>query len=193
MEAKVYSKASVRTHVAAARQRLDAGQRARCAHAIAQRLQTLAAYREARCVGLYAATPDEVATDLICDQALSTQKRVCYPRVVNARNRQMAFYAIATRADLSAGQYHILEPMLSCPLVAPQEIDCLCLPATAFDPAGHRLGRGAGYYDRWLPAYRGVRVGLAYACQVVDQLPTEPHDQGVEYVVTDQRILQRTE
>jgi 5-formyltetrahydrofolate cyclo-ligase len=61
----------------------------------------------------------------------------------------------------------------------------------AYDRQGGRLGRGGGYYDRFLgqPGLRAVRCGLAFAEQVVDELPTAPHDQPVDIVVTDQEVL----
>lgn len=189
MEARVTSKSIVREQVNAARQRLGASHRAAYAQAIATQLAALAAYQQARCVGLYAATPDEAATDLICDHALREHKQVCYPRVRNLEQYQMDFFAILSRAELVLGYHDILEPQPGSKPVSPSDIDCLCVPGVAFDRHGHRLGQGSGYYDRWLAGYTGVRIGLAYECQVVDELPTEPQDQHVQCVVTEQRVL----
>lgn len=189
MEARVTSKSIVRKQVSAAKQRLGASHRVASAQAIATHLTALAEYQQARCVGLYAATPDEVATDLICDHALRTHKQVCYPRVRNPEQYQMDFFAIRSRAELVPGYHDILEPQPGSAPVSPSDIDCLCVPGVAFDRHGHRLGQGSGYYDRWLAGYTGVRVGLAYECQVLDELPINTQDQHVQYVVTEQRVL----
>lgn len=189
MEARVTSKSTIRAQVSAARQRLGASERTASAQAIAARLTALAEYQQARCVGLYAATPDEVATDLICDHALRARKQVCYPRVSNPAQCQMDFFAVHSRDELTPGFHNILEPKPGSTPVSPHDIDCICVPGVAFDRHGHRLGQGAGYYDRWLAGYTGERVGLAYECQVVDELPTNTQDQHVQYVVTEQRVL----
>lgn len=189
MEARVTSKSTIRAQVSAARQRLGASERTASAQAIAARLTALAEYQQARCVGLYAATPDEVATDLICDHALRARKQVCYPRVSNPAQCQMDFFAVRSRDELTPGFHNILEPQPGSTPVSPHDIDCICVPGVAFDRHGHRLGQGAGYYDRWLAGYTGERVGLAYECQVVDELPTNTQDQHVQYVVTEQRVL----
>lgn len=189
MEARVASKSTIRAQVSAARQRLGASHRVASAQAIASRLTALAEYQQARCIGLYAATPDEVATELICDHALRARKQVCYPRVCNPAEQQMDFFAVRSRAELVPGHHDIREPQPGCDPVSPHDIDCLCVPGVAFDRDGHRLGQGAGYYDRWLAGYTGARIGLAYECQIVDELPTDSQDQHVQYVVTEQRVL----
>ncbi|MDK1016151.1 MAG: 5-formyltetrahydrofolate cyclo-ligase [Actinomycetota bacterium] len=82
------------------------------------------------------------------------------------------------------------QPTEDTPAVALDEIDVVLVPGFAFDRSGHRLGRGAGYYDgllRRLP--RGViRVGITVDDLLVDDLPTEPHDQRISWVVTESRI-----
>lgn len=66
------------------------------------------------------------------------------------------------------------------------EIDLVVCPGVAFTADGRRLGRGRGYYDRYLgdPVFRGFRVGVCYAHQLVDDLPVEPHDVRMDRVIT---------
>lgn len=67
--------------------------------------------------------------------------------------------------------------------------DVLFMPLVGFDENGCRLGQGGGHYDRWLAAHPGTTaIGLAWDCQLVDQLPHEPHDQPLNAVVTPTRI-----
>jgi 5-formyltetrahydrofolate cyclo-ligase len=63
------------------------------------------------------------------------------------------------------------------------------VPGLAFDPAGGRLGRGAGYYDRLLTKFEGVRVGVCFSELLVDEVPTEAHDIQMDFVVTPEGII----
>ena len=69
--------------------------------------------------------------------------------------------------------------------VAAERPDLILVPALAFDRAGYRLGRGGGYYDRLLSGATGMKTGVGYDCQIFDAIPCEPHDIGVDYVVTE--------
>ncbi|MEO0603272.1 MAG: 5-formyltetrahydrofolate cyclo-ligase, partial [Myxococcota bacterium] len=63
------------------------------------------------------------------------------------------------------------------------------VPGLAFDPAGHRLGWGAGYYDRWLHGRDVIAVGLALDEAIVDEVPADAHDQRVHAILTPTRTL----
>ena len=69
----------------------------------------------------------------------------------------------------------------------PADIDFIVVPGVAFTAAGARMGRGRGYYDKYLsqPGFRGVKAGVCYAHQLVGELPVEPHDVFMDYVVTN--------
>ena len=72
-----------------------------------------------------------------------------------------------------------------------EQIDLVVVPALAYDRSGNRLGRGGGFYDRFLaqPALRAVRCGLAFSKQVVQELPVGPNDHPVDLLVTDAEVL----
>lgn len=93
---------------------------------------------------------------------------------------------------LEVHRFGFLQPHLSAPLVAPDEIDIALLPGLAFDLYGGRLGRGAGYFDRLLIATRDDtrRVGVVPAALVVDRLPADPHDIPVEYLATEEGVTE---
>ncbi len=80
----------------------------------------------------------------------------------------------------------ILVPRSEAPLVVP---DALLVPALGLGPEGERLGRGKGYYDRYLGLYRGLKIGIALEEMVVENIPTDPHDVNMDVVVTSKRIL----
>ncbi len=71
------------------------------------------------------------------------------------------------------------------PDVNPSEIDLILVPGLAFSPkTRHRLGRGGGYYDRFLASSSAYHIGVCFDCQVLDEIPHEPHDQTVDEIVT---------
>ena len=159
---------------------LDSRQRLRASAAIFSAVERLLEFRAARTVAVFAALPDEPATDEVLARWAST-RRVVLPRV---EGDAMRFYACRPDA-LVFGAFGILEPQGERPCPA-GEIDLVVCPGVAFTADGRRLGRGRGYYDRYLgdPAFRGFRVGVCYAHQLVDDLPVEPHDVRMDRVIT---------
>lgn len=159
---------------------LDSRQRLRASAAIFSAVERLPEFRAARTVAVFAALPDEPATDEVLARWAST-RRVVLPRV---EGDAMRFYACRPDA-LVFGAFGILEPQGERPCPA-GEIDLVVCPGVAFTADGRRLGRGRGYYDRYLgdPAFRGFRVGVCYAHQLIDDLPVEPHDVRMDRVIT---------
>ena len=159
---------------------LDSRQRLRASAAIFSAVERLPEFRAARTVAVFAALPDEPATDEVLARWAST-RRVVLPRV---EGDAMRFYACRPDA-LVFGAFGILEPQGERPCPA-GEIDLVVCPGVAFTADGRRLGRGRGYYDRYLgdPAFRGFRVGVCYAHQLVDDLPVEPQDVRMDRVIT---------
>ena len=159
---------------------MDSQQRLRAPAAMFSAVERLPEFRAARTVAVFAALPDEPATDEVLARWAST-RRVVLPRV---EGDAMRFYACRPDA-LVFGAFGILEPQGERPCPA-GEIDLVVCPGVAFTADGRRLGRGRGYYDRYLgdPAFRGFRVGVCYAHQLVDDLPVEPHDVRMDRVIT---------
>ena len=133
---------------------------------------------KAHTVALFASLPDEAQTDEAI-AALSTCCRIVLPRI---EGDEMAFYDYDE--GLQRGSYNIMEPVAATP-IHPAEIELMFLPGVAFTREGARLGRGKGYYDRYLahPDFRATTVGVCYAEQLVDTLPLEPHDRPCDAVL----------
>lgn len=106
------------------------------------------------------------------------------------REGSLVFRSVDPRRALAAGRYGVSEPDETCPAVEP---DLVLVPLLAFDRGGGRLGYGAGWYDRTLTALRSRRnalaVGLAYAAQEVERVPTDPHDVPLDGVCTEREWL----
>ncbi len=156
---------------------------------ITRRLRRLSLYRKARVVMCYAAFDGEVETGWILAQALADGKRVVVPVVRTADKRIFAAEILDPERDLkTAGPFGIPQPKRSArQQIPPKKLDLVIVPGIAFDKHGRRLGRGGGYFDRFLsrlPASVPC-VGLAFRFQVVKHLPVESHDRGVSRVMTD--------
>ncbi len=114
--------------------------------------------------------------------------RFCYPSVAQGK---MEFVEVEKLADLTTAPWHahIREHRLAgeASIVPPAEIGAILVPGLAFTKRGHRLGRGGGYYDRYLAALPATtrKIGVCFAMQLVETLPIEAHDQHMNAVVTE--------
>jgi len=155
-------------------------ERSAAAGRIFERIEALPAFQEARCVALFCSLPDEPPTGGVL-RRWSRTRRVAVPRV---EGETMRFFDYDPQ-HLSVGAFGIGEPGADAALCPPEEIDLLVIPGVAFTAAGARLGRGRGYYDRYLaqPELRARRVGVCFAHQIVGALPAEPHDAAMDVVV----------
>lgn len=110
--------------------------------------------------------------------------------VVTGKGRPLVFREWKPGDAMAEAQWGIPEPLQSAPEVQP---DLVLVPLLAFDRAGYRLGYGGGYYDRSLAQLRAAcgtqAVGLAFAEQEVQHVPREPHDQRLDWMLTDKACL----
>lgn len=140
-------------------------------------------------VALYAPKGSEVDTSSL-DRALrAAGHRVVYPRVVDGQ-RALVFREV-TPGELVASRFGLREPAHDAREVALAEIAAFCIPGLAFDRHGWRVGWGHGHYDATLahaPAAR--RLGLAFECQLLDELEHDPHDARMHCVITEITIYQ---
>ncbi len=138
----------------------------------------------------YASFANELSLDPFITAALAQGKRVAIPSIDWARKSMTAHQISNLDTDLIPGRYDIRVPLTGCPVVEPAQIDVILLPGLAFDRAGNRLGRGAGFYDRYISALKDAGhnptlIGVCYHAQIVDSVPTEPHDHRVDRVITE--------
>lgn len=185
------AKRSLRERILLARDALPVATRERYAAAIAAALCAREDFRVARTVLLSLAFRSEWETRPLLRTALAAGKCVAAPRV-NAPRRMLEAYAISDpERDLGPGFRGIAEPLPHCPALAFDAIDWVLVPGVAFDTRGHRLGYGGGYYDRLLPLLRddAHRVAGAFDLQIVDRVPTAPHDRPLDAIMTEARII----
>lgn len=181
-------KAALRRATSAARRELSSLERQAASGAIVRRLQRLPELRAADTVLLYAASREEADIGALVGPLVQRGVTTLFPRV---RGDELELVAAADIRTLQLGYRGIHEP--AGPAVDPEVVDVALLPGVAFDLTGGRLGQGGGHFDRLLrrlPPHT-LRVGVAFACQVVPRVPQEDHDAEVDLVVTD-RAAYRT-
>ena len=158
---------------------------AACTH-----LAALDEFRHASVVMLYMPLADEVDLTPAAIRCFQTGKTVCVPRV-DWKRREMDAVEVTSFDDevMDIDEHGLRTPRHGAP-VLPAVIDLVVVPGLAFDPSGQRLGRGGGYYDRFLHRLRrsATSVGLAFDVQVVDQVPADERDTSVDVLVTDRRV-----
>lgn len=165
---------SIKSHTLA----LKPEQALRQSEAVVERLLQILAQCKPQVVALFAPLRDEVQIGSLMQRI---KCRVVVPRV---EGDEMEFYDLASGA-LAEGAFGIMEPQCG-ELVEPRKIDVMVVPGVAFTPSGDRLGRGKGFYDRYLSreGFRAYCVGVCYPHQMVDELPVEPHDRRMDEVVS---------
>lgn len=96
------------------------------------------------------------------------------------------------RALRAGGTVEVRSPREGLAVVDPRELDVVIVPGLAFDVRGGRLGRGGGWYDRYLPRLRAdaVKIGVAWESQIVERVPVEAHDVQMDWVVTEGRAVE---
>ncbi len=159
---------------------------------IQERLIGFSPYACCRSVALYSPAGNEVGTELVRDHALRTGKKIFYPRLKLAQDETPRFVQIQSPEDLEPGRYGILEPK-GHKILCKQDQNALVVvvPGLAFDPQGHRLGRGAGWYDRALSTFQDAPtvIGFCYEVQILEQLPVNAWDRKVNDIITEKRII----
>ncbi len=142
-------------------------------------------FQEADSVMAYSAIPPEINIAPILEAVLSRGKTLLLPRceaegVMTARK-------ITDLSQLIPGAYGIPEPKSETEVFPQGEIDLILVPGLAFDGRGHRLGRGKGYYDRFLRGKRGKTMGICRC--LVPEVPVEDHDIIMDAVITEDKII----
>ena len=149
-------------------------------------LLALPEYVQAKTVMAYIPLPDELDIAPALRSAWSNGKTVAMPRIIWGKHELKPIVTDNLDSDLTAGRHGLREPA-GTEEVGLGDIDLVIVPAVGFDRRGHRMGRGGGFYDRFLarPALKARTVGITFDQQVLEELPVHIHDQAVQMIVTD--------
>jgi len=183
----------LRTDILARRDQIAPETRGRKSQTIGESLLALPEIDAATTIFIYVSFRSEVATLPIIAELLKRKKTVTVPLTMTAENR-LEIVAITDPArELVPGYCAIPEPTPEHArqhAVDPGRIDLIILPGSVFDTRGGRYGYGGGYYDRLLEQVPGAgRIALAYEVQMVERLELQPHDQLLDRIVTEERII----
>ncbi|MBB5324709.1 5-formyltetrahydrofolate cyclo-ligase [Anoxybacillus tepidamans] len=156
---------------------------------IARKLYDLPVWQQAKTVALTVSKSHEVNTKPIIEKAWQEGKTVCVPKC-DPKTKTMTFRAICSFSQLESVYFGLQEPIEAITKkIYPREIDVIIVPGICFSKDGYRIGYGGGYYDRYLQHVSNSTISLAYAFQVVDHLPTEPHDISVDMIITNEKVM----
>ncbi|MCM8816534.1 MAG: 5-formyltetrahydrofolate cyclo-ligase [Candidatus Omnitrophica bacterium] len=156
---------------------------------IFQNLVSLSEYKNCWNLMTYVSFDKEPDTIQIIKDALGKAKTVCVP-LVDWEKNSMVPVQIFSIDDIDFSS-KVPQP-LNQSLVNINEIELVIVPGVAFDVGCNRLGRGKGFYDRFLPHCNGLKIGLAFEFQILNELPLSPDDVPVDFVITEARIIRRS-
>ena len=186
------NKKALRASIKQKRRALSIEYRQQASRKMQAELTRLPCYQAAEYIMLYMAMQDEVQLDELIAMVLKDGKKAVIPLATGAG--LMEAVELSDMADLVPDKYGIKTVSEEKRrLIAPDKIDLIIVPGVAFDKAGHRLGMGGGFYDRFmLRASRAVRAALAYDCQLLAAVPAEVHDLTVDYIITEKQNIALT-
>ena len=185
---KTEEKQQLRRTMRALESGLSARYKAESSRAIAAHLLAMPEYQEAGTVFCFVGTDREIDTRPILEDVLAAGKRLCDPQCVG--KGIMELRQVTDLRQLIPGAYGILEPSADAPLVSLDEVDFAILPCLTCNHLGQRLGQGGGYYDRFLSHYRGGTVLLCREKLIREEIPLEPHDYPVPWVLTERGLYE---
>ena len=174
------TKTEIRKQMKGLNTALSSEQREELSARIFNEAERLPAFARAKVVALFASLKDEPLTAPALER-WSRSKRIVLPRV---EGDIMRFYDYDPASMNDSGSFGISEPEATA-LCRPEEIDFIIVPGMAFTAAGMRLGRGKGFYDKYLsqPGFRAFKAGVCYPHQVVEELPADPFDVPVDHLM----------
>ena len=177
-------KARLRLEMKARRAMLGESRRARAAWLLHNSLSEWLCQRDETRIAIYLARSFELDLDALARELIGAGKTVCAPRV-DVENNRMRFFRLSELEATARGPWGVREPV-SDEIVRPEIV---FVPGLAFDPEGRRLGTGGGWYDRVL-ADIPLKFGVTFGAQIVDKVPVESHDIRMDWVASDEKLIQ---
>ncbi|MFK7759166.1 MAG: 5-formyltetrahydrofolate cyclo-ligase [Phycisphaerales bacterium] len=172
--------------------------RARLSSELCHQITSSDLFKQARTILVYASLPEEVSLDTLIVEGVNQSKTVCVPRMSWGSKTMEMVQIRNLDEDLEKIRYGLRAPPEHLPPLPNAKITLALIPGLGFDRDGHRLGRGAGFYDRWIQSRRDLAqdtlgkskdcpitvMGVCFDQQIVDLVPTDEHDQQMDQVVT---------
>ena len=179
-------KAELRTYIRQCKRSFSQQQLEEWSLDIIDRLQQEPHFCQAKTIMLYHPLPDEVSTMPLLEQW--NDKTLLLPRVIDDEHMELRCYS--GPEDLQKGAFGIMEPCGEL-FTNYGQIDVAVIPGMAFDAEGHRLGRGRGYYDRFLSRVPFIyKIGLCFGFQLVEEVPTDENDIRMDLIISGNECRQ---
>ncbi len=153
---------------------------------VQKRFLGLSSYSEADTLMFYVSVDNEVATGEVIKRAFDDGKRVVLPIV---RDEKIIPVQLDEPDNLIKGAFGIPEPE-GKKIIDMNEIDIIVVPLVSFDEECDRLGRGLGFYDRFLKGFKALKVGFGFDCQKAENIPSEDQDIRLDRIVTESRVIE---
>jgi len=137
-------------------------------------------------VSSYISIQTEISTHLI-NEWIFLEKKLILPKV---NEDELEFYQVnSLHEGYVQGAFNLREPNpTEATLISSDHVDAFLIPGLVFDREGHRIGYGKGYYDKALKNAVGVKIGVAFECQLFEQVIQDEHDIQLDYVVTEKKL-----
>ena len=180
--ADIMDKKELRQQIAMLKKQLSTAERMAASLEVEHRVMASQQWNDAQVVLLYHALPDEVSTAVLMEAGMKEGKRVLLPVVVGD---ELELRVYQGPEAMKKGAFGILEPTGEVfPPAQYEDIQLAIVPGVAFDPDGHRLGRGKGYYDKLLPRLKNAfKMGICWSFQRLQQIPAEAHDVKMDWTI----------
>ncbi len=190
----ISSAKELRKKTLSTRSNLGQGEWAIKSEQIKEKILTLKQVQQSKILFCYVDYKKEVGTCSLIEALLEQNKKVAVPLTLVEERRLVPVSVSSLEKDLEAGYCGIPEPKAEVTAVRtidPKTIDVVVLPGSVFDERGGRMGYGGGFYDRFLAnkSPEAIRIGICFDLQLQKQIELEPHDEMMDYIVTETRLI----
>lgn len=144
-------------------------------------------FQNARSILFFAPLPEEPDLWPLLNETLAGKKLVALPCFDADNGNYLTRHVTDIHVEILSGKFGIREPAPTCIAIPLDDLDLVLVPGVAFDLAGHRLGRGKGFYDRLLQDFSGQKIGIAFDEQIVERVPSEKNDVPMNWILTPAR------
>ena len=189
----VVQKERIRKNIYAKRISLPAVDKNKHSLEIFKKLSNISEFIHSKNIMFYVATKSEVQTKNMIEKSLAMGKNIFIPIMDDLSCNLKPSLLIDFDKELKKNSQGILEPKQEFQRIySPEKMDLIILPGIAFDLKGNRIGRGKGYYDRFLKGVKPftIKIALAFEIQIVKKIPLDLNDIPVDKVITEKRIIQ---
>ena len=159
---------------------------------ITNKLLQMDCIKKAKTIMLYLDFNNEVKTDDLINKLISLKKIVASPITLKEEKKLIPTQITDLKNGVKIGAYNIREPKPDLSrIIDISDLDVVIVPGVAYDNNCYRLGYGGGFYDRFLENLKpdSKTIGIAFDLQIFDEVPKEPHDAQLDFIITESKII----